>query len=77
MTSFINNKNNGFSMWFARAIKNLKFWDITLIKLSVFFIAFFIASFVNADLIQQFRWLWLTLGIIFMIKPVALALKHM
>lgn len=77
MTSFINKQNNRINMWFAKTIKNMKLWDISLLKLSVFFFAFFIASFINAELIQQYRWIWLTLGIIFMIKPLALALRHM
>lgn len=77
MTSFINNENYMFAMWFAKTIKNLKVWDVALIKLSVFFFAFFIASFIDPVLVQQYRWIWLILGIIFMIKPLALSLKHM
>ena len=64
-------------MWFAKTIKNLKLWDISLLKLSVFFFAFFIASYVDSEALEGFRWLWLVLGIVFAIKPAALAFKHM
>jgi len=64
-------------MWFAKTIKNLKLIDISLIKLSVFFFAFFVASFIDNDVLVGWRWIWLILGVLFAIKPWSIAMKHM
>ncbi|MBI2105416.1 hypothetical protein HYT56_01100 [Candidatus Woesearchaeota archaeon] len=64
-------------MWFAKTIKNLKLIDLSLIKLSVFFFAFFVASYIDNNALIGGRWIWLALGIIFVIKPLNIAMKHM
>jgi hypothetical protein len=64
-------------MWFAKVIKNLKWWDISLMKLGVFFFTFFIASYISSNTLIGGRWIWLILAILFSIKPVSIAIKHM
>ena len=64
-------------MWFAKAVKNLKWWDISLIKAAAFFFAFFFASYIDSSVLVEWRWLWLILAVLFSIRPMKIALKHM
>ena len=50
-------------------VKNLNVVDVQFIKLSVFFFAFFLASFLG-NVLVDYRWLWLILFVIFAIKPI-------
>lgn len=56
-------------MWFGKDIKNLKFWDLQLIKVAVFFFTLFVASFINAELLVRYRIIWLALFVVSAIKP--------
>ncbi|MDO8517336.1 MAG: hypothetical protein Q7S33_04400 [Nanoarchaeota archaeon] len=49
--------------------KKLSIIDIQLIKLAVFFFAFWIASYFPNEIIMQYRWLWFGLFIVSSIKP--------
>jgi len=51
-----------------KRMKGLKVWDISLIKLSTFFFAFFIASLIP-QIVIDYKWIWVILGILFAIKP--------
>ncbi|MBS3151135.1 hypothetical protein J4443_02025 [Candidatus Woesearchaeota archaeon] len=64
-------------MWFAKAVKNLKWWDIALIKAGVFFFSLFVASYISNYILVGGRWLWLILAIALSIKPWSLALRHL
>jgi len=64
-------------MWFAKAVKNLKWWDFTLIKAGIFFFSFFVASFINNDLLARGRWVWLILAVAFSIRSFSLAFKNL
>lgn len=64
-------------MWFAKIVKDLKWWDISLIKAGVFFFGLFIASYISNNVLIRGRWMWLVLAILFAIKPWSVALKHL
>lgn len=64
-------------MWFAKVIKSLKWWDLTLIKIGIFFFSFFIASYIGSSILVGGRGIWLALAVIFFIKPASIALKHL
>ena len=64
-------------MWFAKVVKNMKWWDISLIKLGMLFFAFFVASYISAEILIGGRWIWLILAVIFSIRPASIAIKHM
>jgi hypothetical protein len=63
-------------MWFAKAMKDLKWWDISLIKFGVFFFTLFVASYISNETLMKGRWIFLGLGILFAIKPWSVALKN-
>lgn len=58
-----------------KKVEKLNWLDVQLIKLSVFFLAFFIASFIPFDFLEKYRWMWLILFVLFIIKPLYKALK--
>jgi len=58
-----------------KKVKKMGFWDLQLIKASVFFFAFWIVSFFSIQSISKYQWLWFVLFLIFAIKPAYRALK--
>lgn len=58
--------------YFNKAIKKMKVWDVSLVKLSVAAFVLFIVSLLPLNAISWIvgmKWLWLILFIAFAIKP--------
>jgi hypothetical protein len=45
-------------------LKKTNIFDIQLIKISVFFFAFWIASYIPSEFLSQYRWIWFLIFII-------------
>lgn len=52
-----------------KCIMHAEFFDIPLIKLSVFFFTLFIASYISKDLLIKYRFVWILGFLIFAIRP--------
>ncbi len=61
---------------FNKFRKNITIADVQFIKLSVFFFAFWIASFIDINYIVGWRWIWFGLFLLFGAKPIWKFLKR-
>ncbi len=61
---------NKLKKFLKKEVKKLNWLDFYLLKISVFFFAWFITTFLNLNIIVNYRWLWFVLFFIFGITPI-------